>query len=369
MLSCCFIEKGLTFAPDGLYHCSIPVHGNRGWPYICNYDGETLPIDKILVSRQKLIEAFAKGDMGSCSFCNAWLCDKEWYDSYYPFSNLNIEQYTLCNLRCSYCCWLTNHPAEFGRLPYPMLPVLKEIFEKQYLDPNGTIFWGGGEPALLQEFSDCLDICIEQNIAVEISSNSTVFSNAILRGLQSGKCSLCTSIDAGTSETYLNIKKKNLFDCVWRNLEIYASSGTDKLSVNYIVTDYNKSQSDIDGFINSLVASCLHCPIILDISHEKSIISNEIIETIASFALKLRSLGFTVYTGLHGSATLPLERLVERVETQICIIELGNKLAKRDKEVEQCHKDLNSIYNSRSWRLTAPLRTINKAFTKFKYYF
>ncbi|MDR2124389.1 MAG: hypothetical protein LBP38_05325, partial [Desulfovibrio sp.] len=204
-----------------------------------------------------------------------------------------------------------------------------------------------------------------QNISIDIASNGTIFSDAILNGLQSGKCSLCTSIDAGTPETYLKIKRQDLFECVWRNLEIYANSGTEKLSVKYIVTDDNKSKRDIDGFIHRFVASCLHCPVILDVSHANTVISNEIIETIASFALKLRALGFTVYTGLHGAATLPLERLVERVETQIRIINIENELTNRDKEIEQMHKIINSIYNSRSWRLTAPLRAINKALKNF----
>jgi organic radical activating enzyme len=367
MISCYFIEKGITFAPDGLYHCSIPVHGNRGWPYICTYDGGALPIDRILDSRKKLKDAFSKGDMGSCSFCNAWLCDKDWPYTNYPFSNINIEQYTICNLRCSYCCWLTNHPAEFGQLPYPILPVLIEIFEKQYLDPSGTIFWGGGEPALLKEFSDCLDICIEQNISIEISSNATVFSDAICNGLKSGKCSLCTSIDAGTPDTYLKIKGKDAFQCVWENLEVYASSNMDRLTIKYIVTDDNKREKDIDGFIDKLITSGLHCPIALDVSHANYIISDEIIETIAIFALKLRILGFTVYIGLHGSLTLPLERLVERVEAHIRIIELENKLANKDKEIIQLHHEINLIFNSRSWNLTAPLRSINKALKKLKY--
>lgn len=317
-LSCCFIEGGLTFAPDGLYHCSLPLHGNAGWPFICEYNGGDLPIDQIVGSRNLYRQRYRAGDATVCDGCVYYLREADWEtENSYLFNNLNIEHYTQCNLRCSYCCWLTTHPVKMGINPYPLLPILKSIIGNQWMDPNGSIFWGGGEPSLLKEFEKCMSFMLDLGIRNEISSNGTVFSRVIRDNLSNPKVSLCVSVDAGRPETYQKMKvpgKKSgdLFAAVWDNLVEYCHSGGD-VSVKYILMESNSTSEEIAAFVNLVHTRDVGKKIIVDASHHLRALDEKIIKAAAGMVEALRGIGIEPLIGIHGAPTLPRERFVERV--------------------------------------------------------
>jgi sulfatase maturation enzyme AslB (radical SAM superfamily) len=317
-LSCCFIEGGLTFAPDGLYHCSLPLHGNAGWPFICEYDGKALPIDQILESRAQYRARYRRGENTVCEGCVYYLRHADWKAANpYLFNNLNIEHYTQCNLRCSYCCWLTTHPVKMGVNPYPLLPILKSIVDHKWMDPNGTIFWGGGEPSLLKEFEECMNFMLDCGIRNEISSNGTVFSRAICDNLPNPKVSLCVSVDAGRPETYQRMKapgnkEGSFFVAVWNNLVEYCRSGGD-VSVKYILLENNSTPEEIAAFVELVRTREIGRKIIVDVSHHLMRLDEKIIQAAAQMVEALRGIGIEPLLGIHGAPTLPREKFIERV--------------------------------------------------------
>lgn len=314
MQSCYFVERGITFAPDGLYFCSIPVHGDSGWLFICPYDGGELPVSAILEARSRARAGFAGGDLGVCSGCTAHCAEfNDTRDGEHLFHNLNIEHYTICNLRCSYCCWRTNHPTSYGLQPYPTLPVLTRIFDENLLAPDGSVFWGGGEPSLLSEFGACMDLCAKHSIRVDVSSNATVFSEPIRLGLAESNCTLCVSVDAGTAETYQAIKGADALESAWQNLKIYAKANEAAVAIKYLVMRENCGIEDFDAFASRLKEFGRGSPIIIDMTHHLPVVEDGIIRAMSELADRVEELGFKASVGLHGANTLPRQRVRERV--------------------------------------------------------
>jgi len=313
-ISCPFIEKGLTFAPDGLYACSLPLHGLAGWPFLGQYDGGPLPIDAILRKRETLRHQLNHGESNSCDGCDYFLSRKAWQDEPdYLFDNLNIEHYTTCNLRCAYCCWATTHKAAYGRNPYPLLPVFQQLMDNKWMSPAGSVFWGGGEPALLGEFPDCLAYMRSFGVRHDISSNATVFSQALHDALKDPSVSLMVSVDAGARETYAAMKTQDLLPRVWDNVEAYGATGG-RLMLKYIVTDSNNNVKEFEAFVNEAGRrKLLRCLFFVDMSHEHSHVSEEVIQGMARLANMLEDAGASVVAGVHGNHTLPRQMVRSRV--------------------------------------------------------
>ncbi len=313
-ISCPCIENALTFECDSLYHCSLPLHGLYGWPYICEYKGGDLPIDKIEKSREHYRKLLKSNQCGNCEGCDYYLLKRNWSDhKKYFFNSLNIEHYTLCNLRCKYCCWLTTHKVNFGNIPYKFLPILKQLMENEWFDPDGFVFWGGGEPALLDEFPDCLEYMLDYGVKHEVSTNGTVFSKAIYDNLFNNNLTVTTSIDAATRDTFCAMKGKDLLFQVFENLEKYANTGG-KVNIKYIMTQDNFHENEWSLFPNLLKQYNLNtCDLYIDMSHEKPIVEDYIIENMSNFCKLCEAEGIKTHVGLHGNHSLPRQNILQRV--------------------------------------------------------
>jgi pyruvate-formate lyase-activating enzyme len=315
-MSCPFVEGGLTLAPDGLYCCSIPLNGVAGWARLCEYTGGPLPIAEIMAAREQHRTEITQDASLSCKGCSAFLSEQDWRVlNRYLFNNLNIEHYTVCNLRCNYCCWKTTHPTEFGQIAYPLWPILKEILANDWMDPNGVVFWGGGEPALLKEFPACLDLMMERGIAHEVSSNATVFSDAIFRHLSNPKFMLTTSVDAGTASTYMKLKEQDRFEDVWRNLQMYAETGG-RINVKYIMTDDNCDYAEWMPFVERVASAGLGGSVCLDISHGDPTIKPPIYDELVQMEAACLEHGFGVSCGAHGAHSMPVLNLKAELDAR-----------------------------------------------------
>jgi sulfatase maturation enzyme AslB (radical SAM superfamily) len=189
------------------------------------------------------------------------------------------------------------------------------------MDPNGVIFWGGGEPSLLREFEPCMKFMLDHGIRNDISSNGTVFSRAIRDHLSNPKVSVCVSVDAGRPETYRRMKvpgktSGDLFSAVWNNLVQYKQTGGD-VSVKYILLDSNCSSEEIGAFVDLIRTRDIGTKIIVDVSHHLVRIDDTIIKAAAEMVEALRAIGIEPLLGIHGSPTLPRERFVARVQEYV----------------------------------------------------
>ena len=105
------------------------------------------------------------------------------------------------------------------------MPMLKELFKKKLFHPNGEITFAGGEPTILNEFDDIINILLKNGVnRITVHSSGIKLSKGIEKGIKEGKLSVCLSADAGSSETFYKVKRVNKFNKFWQNVEKYAQA-------------------------------------------------------------------------------------------------------------------------------------------------
>lgn len=235
-VSCPFIEGGLVFNINKLQFCCIPHHG-RGCVSICDFDKGDIPIDRILTLREEIRSQNQKDGYPLCKGCGH-LDNRIWGNKEYMFDELILTHFTKCNLSCNYCYTVTDG-IDYPKETYDVYPLVKQLIQNNQLSPESNIFWGGGEPTLLENFDQTLELLIQYGSrSHKINTNATKFSHSIKEGLANRQLEIVCSIDAGTRETYKQIKGRNLFDAVWKNLKTYADTGGD-VTAKMIVTKDN----------------------------------------------------------------------------------------------------------------------------------
>jgi organic radical activating enzyme len=304
--SCRFVEGMLIFHPHKLYHCCIPVNGKFGNYFISEYRGGPLPLDRIRESREHLRSIIANIDKLPDEHCNGCVyISKGPWKSDYMFSELHINHSLLCNLNCRYCLQ-RGGPIEDKQPQYKLYPALQEIISKKLLDPKAFIFWGGGEPMILDEFEKCFELLMANAGSGELSTNATVFSPSTRDYLaKNPNFILTTSIDCGQPETYFKMKGKDLFHTAWKNLGLYAATGG-RVYAKYIVTDYNLDRKELDGFADHVRDLAIkNCCIDLDHIINPSLLQDRHVEAAAYLLGRLRELGASVDVNRHSCGNCP----------------------------------------------------------------
>ena len=246
--SCHYIENALILHPNDIYHCCIPVNGKFGSTHISEFHGGEFPIAKILESRDKYRKALSDIENHKDFHCYGCIhAHENNWDNKYLFNNLHFNHSIICNLNCNNCIQ-RGWPIEHQRASYDALPIVKMLTEQKLLAPDSFIFWAGGEPTLLPDFDESLELMMAYGTKNEVATNSTIFSEVIYKNLkQNGNLTLKTSIDCGTPEKFLEKKEKDWFYRTWENLSKYASTGAD-VSAKYIICDDNCDTKELEGF-------------------------------------------------------------------------------------------------------------------------
>jgi wyosine [tRNA(Phe)-imidazoG37] synthetase (radical SAM superfamily) len=169
--------------------------------------------------------------------------------------HIDLQHYTKCNLRCSYCVYARNN----SQLPpqYDALAVLRQ-FSPDDIEWNAHVDFAGGEPALLDNLAEFLEFFRSRRIRVLMHTNGVKFHQSIYDGLEDGSLYWVTvSLDAGRPSTYRDLRGSDKFLQVMENLSRYAvagSKGKGMLSVKYIFCESNCSEDDIAGFAYAMLA-------------------------------------------------------------------------------------------------------------------
>jgi organic radical activating enzyme len=245
---CCeYLQSLLNIDLDGLALCCHPHSGNRGIVRIGKFHGNTLPIDLLLSARLKLTQDINSGIDTPCTGCD--LLEKRRWKKAYPIKYLVINDWTECNLRCKYCYTLNpNSPRFSGEKRTHHLPLLiEDMFANKYIDPEGIVDWGGGEVTLYKDFEPVAAMFAERRIRQNVNTNAVRFSSTIERGLREKTMSVQVSVDAGTRETYQQVKGRDAFEPVWENIGKYAQAGD--LTVKYIIYNLNSQIENVHNFI------------------------------------------------------------------------------------------------------------------------
>lgn len=246
-LSCPWIEGGLSLHHNALKFCCQPHGKNKGMPHIREYHGGPLPVEDIREARAALLEDIRAGRENPCAGCR-FLEEKEWPDTEGRFDNITVNNSTACNLKCEYCYTVVEKEWNLEGKGYEVLPVFRDMIGRGLLSPEARVSFGGGEPTINPEFETLLPELIEHVKSVRVFTNAVRFSEAVEKGLATGKVEVETSVDAGTRELYQAIKGKDALETVWENLTRYAATGG-PVCAKYILKANNSAPEELDAFL------------------------------------------------------------------------------------------------------------------------
>ncbi|TKZ24049.1 radical SAM protein, partial [Brachyspira catarrhinii] len=227
---CKYIEYGVRFSYEGITCCVVNTFQS---PVIIT--AEEMKNGKVTYKLvvQRRIELFEKvnglrdGDTGSCLKCN-YLEERNYKDVNFEYlggsrlvCGFNIQHFTSCNLRCSYCSFTkTNNfkPPIYGNI----IEFIELFKEKGKFRSDNWIEFNGGEPTLLNNFDELLDYLVDNNCGtVMLFSNSLKYSKSVYNALKENRIHITTSIDAGTPSTYKKMKRVDGYAKVLENMIIY----------------------------------------------------------------------------------------------------------------------------------------------------
>ncbi len=253
--SCKWIESRVVLDLDRLRFCCIPHSGNKGYVKICDYRGGPLPVEEIREARRRLTEQ--NNDPAADSECKGchFLEKRDW-DAERPKSLLDavyVSHFSMCNLRCRYC-YVYLREGDLINIGYDILPLFQEMIADGHLEPGSYIEWGGGEPTILPEFPEVQALLRERGCHQQVSTSGVRFSPEIEQGLREGTIQAVTSVDAGTRESYKEVKGRDSFEKVWENVTRYARTGGD-MTVKYILRSNNSDERNVREFVQKLAES------------------------------------------------------------------------------------------------------------------
>ncbi|MDR1612798.1 MAG: radical SAM protein [Planctomycetota bacterium] len=233
---------------------------NRDWYnlYAIKYSRDTIVDDKFVSAveqcRGKMMSNINSEIECVCTGCSE-LRFRTWKRPTHPFRLVIVGSRCACNINCRYCSL-----QQFGEFREQGIgevdpgPILQTLFQNRYLAPGGQVYLSTGEPVIQPFFSDAVRNVRQysSDLGLVLYTNATVYSPLVEPLLAENRAILVVSVDAGTRETFLKIKRRDLFDQVVANMERYASFMPPKIKPKYLCVPENINSRDRDGFMNLL---------------------------------------------------------------------------------------------------------------------
>lgn len=262
VLSCEFIERGLSFQLEGITACCESTMQSPPLLTPEEINAGKISYELIVERRKKLFYAInGKGDFdpGMCKTCSRKYRAK-FKDISFEFIGkipvMNIQHYTTCNMRCKYCCY-----AQSGRLipeKYSTNSIIKAIEAFREKGKCLNDIWctfSGGEPTLLADSDKFIEYFFQNNLGgMSLFSNALKYSPAVAKRLDSNQIFLTTSLDAGIPSTFTKMRGVNALQKVVDNLILYRKTNTKNIWLKYIVTENNCGEDDMFSFIFLMLA-------------------------------------------------------------------------------------------------------------------
>ncbi len=272
--SCNWINHGLNFEPHHIEMCCLRCHIGGGNLIIKpGFNGELLNWDEVFELKKPFIEQNKNGHIhNKCEGCFN-LYEKDWEEDKKYFNYLHFNHWTHCNCKCIYC--FTDYNKDFYNTQryYNVFPIVKDMFEKNLFKPGGEITFAGGEPTILDEFEDLLNLFIENDVSrVTIHTSGIKYSPAISRGIKAGIVDVVVSLDSGTTETFKKIKNVSAYEKVIENTKMYVDAEIKDnfplVSTKYIMMpDINDNIDEVEKWL-SINKECNVRSIVIDIEHQ-----------------------------------------------------------------------------------------------------
>ena len=223
-----------------------------------NLDVNKIDIDEYMQKRKDFAEKMNQGLV--CNGCELIIEKDEECIDVGKISYLNLGLFTACNLRCKYCYYKKEHLSEKLDISKTyIVPFLKKLIEHDVLKDDIRLGLFGGEPLLYNDIAEALQ-CLKERYkhpSLSFLSNSTITSRAVKLAKELDKVKdfqkdLYTSVDAGTTKTYRELRGRDLYKDLTKNLVFYAKHNVfNRITLKYILLfDHtNTSDKDIMGFL------------------------------------------------------------------------------------------------------------------------
>lgn len=253
--SCPWIEHGLVFFSYKLSMCCNCGHEGSSQTLIRNnYIGQEINWNRVFKVKEMYKNFHKKGKIHtSCVSC-PYLKEEKWDNERY-INNLYISHWTQCNSKCIYC-YASQNPENFEKPQnYKVLPILKEMMSKNILRTGGMISFGGGEPALLNEFEEIITYLLDNYFwGIRVHTSGIKFSPALARAINEIRGYVVVSVDSGSKEVFEKIKRVPCYDVVRDNIRKYALQttflGRFLVSAKYIIIPtINDSKEEIEKWL------------------------------------------------------------------------------------------------------------------------
>ena len=260
--SCKYLERALCMQLQGVTTCCNGTKTSKTLVTTEEIQSGKASYELIVQRKQELFEAingFSNIDSGACKDC-VHIFETEYKNVDLGFiggislgSMYNIQHYTKCNERCSYCCYAKKD--ELIPPQYDILKIYDMYKNKGKILEGGHIDFSGGEPAMLKDFNKILHYLVDNKMGdVVVYSNSTIFNQGFCDLLKNGNISITTSLDTGIKSSYAKLRGVDVFEKVIENLIKYRNSGTNKMSLKYVITEDNRTDDDMWSFILAMLA-------------------------------------------------------------------------------------------------------------------
>ena len=256
-VSCDLIEHGLDFFTDSINFCCRIPPTDKGYKKILdNYYGEKIDWKNFFKIKRAYRNQMKEGQIiPECKGC-VYLQEKEWDNEDY-ISFINFNNWTICNEHCVYC-WLNDEDKPHQK-QYNVYPAIKDMAEKGYLRKGGHITIAGGEPCVAPEFNDLISLFLDYDLKpIRVLTNASVYSEVVKNAIARGNLNIVVSVDSGTKETFMKVKRRDFYDKVWENISAYASvqPQADRVKTKFIVIpELNDTKEEIDAWIAKSIES------------------------------------------------------------------------------------------------------------------
>lgn len=255
---CPIMQKSL-YLEDNVYNfCCI---GSKSIPCIGLIDEFMDKFTKeFFVNRY--IDCFDELQSKTCRICDncAFLKKQKFiplkYDDLY-LKTIGFGTFHRCNVGCVYCGDITRN--------IPDVINISEVFDRLIseclVNSETQIILANGEPTIHKQFEEILSKAFNFDTKIQVRTNGLLFSDALYKGLHSGKASVNISVDSGKKETYAKIKRVDCFDIVWKNIKKYRETGGE-VQIKYIIFSYNSSKEEIEAFVNKCLEANINYVVI-----------------------------------------------------------------------------------------------------------
>jgi pyruvate-formate lyase-activating enzyme len=242
---CNFLEFGINFELDTVCDCCISHNDGRGLPILLeNYHGEQIDWENLFNTKSKRIECQKQQTIQDCLGCYH-LFNEYYFTNERKISEFHFTHCRLCNAKCIYC----SSAYSCGPQNYNTYPIIKDLIEKGYYKAGGEATFQGGEPTLMQNFDELVDLLISNGTTVRIHTSAIKYSKTVENALKNNFGSVVISLDSGSKSTYKKIKQVDKFEKVCESIKNYTNANPNNVIIKYIIIPgINDNLKEIDKF-------------------------------------------------------------------------------------------------------------------------